>query len=302
MKLRRVTFPKLLVFLILLSWAGAAQAADRGRADAGQEEGGLLAGVWRAALVAMLPNLDGTATQAAVPEEPKRAMPDEVDDGDPLEPINRWTEAFNELVDAHVLDPAYQFYVHRVPLAVQRGVSNVFRNLHEPITAVSAALEGDMENATVASLRFGINSTAGVLGTMDVASGLNLVSRRTDLAATFCRYGIPSGPYLVLPILGPSSPREVVGRVLTNLTIYNFIGGAFYPYYSGKLLSEYVDDRPALDGMLDGAVDSYALRRSIFRQREAALCREEPNAVPDNGSDAEPPHGVVAASAAAQGR
>lgn len=205
----------------------------------------------------------------------------EVEGGDPLERINRVTDSFNNLVEEHALDPFYRFYTGKVPPDVRRGVSNVFRNLREPITAVSSALEGDLENAGVAGLRFAINTTAGGLGVLDVAEDFDLRSRRMDLGATLCRYGLPEGPYLVLPIIGPTSARDLAGRVVTNVTIYNFAGSLFYPYYGGKQLSEYVDTRPDIDMALNGAVDAYARKRSIFRQSEAVLCRQ---AVPEGDS------------------
>lgn len=205
----------------------------------------------------------------------------EMESGDPLERINRVTDSFNNLVEEHALDPFYRFYTGKVPPDVRRGVSNVFRNLREPITAVSSALEGDLENARVAGLRFAINTTAGGLGVLDVAEDFDLRSRRMDLGATLCRYGLPEGPYLVLPIVGPTSARDLAGRVVTNVTIYNFAGNLFYPYYGGKQLSEYVDTRPDIDMALTGAVDAYARKRSIFRQSEAVLCRQ---AVPEGDS------------------
>lgn len=195
--------------------------------------------------------------------------------GDPLERVNRLTYAFNLRVEQLALDPLYRFYVQALPPPLRRGAYNFFQNLQEPVLAASAGLEGDFENAGIASLRFVVNSTAGVLGLMDVARHFRLRSRKTDLSATLCRYGVPGGPYLVLPVLGPSSARDLVGRVATNMTLYAALGSLFYPYYSGKLLTEYVDERPDLDMAMAGAIDPYVRNRAIFRQREADRCREE---------------------------
>lgn len=195
--------------------------------------------------------------------------------GDPLERVNRLTYDFNLRVERLALDPLYRFYVQALPPPLQRGAYNFFQNLQEPVVAASAGLEGDFENAGLASLRFAVNSTAGVLGLMDVARHFRLRSRKTDLSATLCRYGVPGGPYLVLPVLGPSSARDLVGRMATNLTIYAALGSLFYPYYSGKLLTEYVDERPELDMAMAGSIDPYVRNRAIFRQREAERCREE---------------------------
>ncbi|MGE0254891.1 MAG: VacJ family lipoprotein [Alphaproteobacteria bacterium] len=241
-------------------------------------------GRWRTAVALALALTAGFARPALAED---RALPSREDigaltdqilreagSGDPLEPLNRLTDSFNNLVEEHALDPFYRFYTGKVPSEVRKGVSNVFRNLREPITAVSSALEGDLANAGVAGMRFALNSTVGGLGVLDVAEDFGLQSRRMDLGATLCRYGIPEGPYLVLPIIGPTSARDLVGRVTTNITIYSFAGALFYPYYGGKQLSEYVDQRPDVDLAMTGAVDAYARKRSIFRQSEAVLCRE----------------------------
>lgn len=195
--------------------------------------------------------------------------------GDPLERANRLVYAFNLLVEAHALDPFYRFYVRTLPPSLQYGVYNFFQNLQEPVVAASWGLEGELGNAGRAGLRFAVNSTAGVLGVMDVARHFRLERRKTDLSATLCRYGLPGGPYLVLPVLGPSSLRDLAGRMATNVTLYAAVGSLFYPYYSGKLLTEYVEERPEMDLALAGAVDSYVRNRAIFRQREAERCREE---------------------------
>jgi|GEM_PF-1126341 len=219
--------------------------------------------------------------------------------GDPLEPVNRFTYAFNLLIEDVALDPFYRLYVRVLPEPVQQGAYNVFQNLQEPVVAASWGLEGELGNAGRAGLRFAVNSTAGVLGLMDVARHFRLERRKTDLSATLCRYGVPSGPYLVLPVLGPSSGRDLVGRVATNLTIYAALGPLFYPYYSGKLLTEYVEERPEMDMALAGAVDGYIRNRAIFRQREAERCREETPEAADYrllGSDEEGPEAGDAAN------
>lgn len=195
---------------------------------------------------------------------------------DPLESINRKVDSFNDKIDEIALIPAYIFYNETVPKNIRSGVSNFFRNLYEPIIATSALLQGDFRNAGIATLRFGINTTAGVLGVMDVAKNFELESNWTDLGATFCHYGAPSGPYLVLPILGPTNVRKLAGRTLSLYAIYFGIGAtSFYPYYTGRLLSEYIDDRPGMDFMIQGAVDPYAVRRSVFWQTEDLKCHQD---------------------------
>lgn len=207
--------------------------------------------------------------------ETARSLANKFEGEDPLESINRKVDSFNDKIDEIALIPAYIFYNETVPKNIRSGVSNFFRNLYEPIIATSALFQGDFRNAGIATLRFGINTTAGVLGVMDVAANFELESNWTDLGAAFCHYGVPSGPYLVLPILGPTNVRKLAGRTLSLYGIYFGIGAtSFYPYYTGRLLSEYIDDRPGMDFMIRGAVDPYAVRRSVFWQTEDLKCHQ----------------------------
>lgn len=206
---------------------------------------------------------------------------EELEQGDPFERLNRATYRFNLLVESLALDPPYRLYRDRMPQPLQRGVYNFFQNLQEPVFAATAVLEGDLRNAGVAGLRFTVNSTAGLLGLMDVARHFELQTRKTDLGALLCRYGAPAGPYLVLPVLGSSSVRDLTGRVATNSLLYGLIGNLFVPYYAGKLASEYVHDRPGLDQAMAGAIDPYVRNRALFRQREAGRCGEEPESARD---------------------
>lgn len=194
---------------------------------------------------------------------------------DPLEPVNRAVFAFNLLLEDYALDPAYRAYVAVTPPLAQRGAYNFLQNLQQPLVAVSSGLGGDLDNAGNAGLRFLVNSTAGVFGVMDVARHFDLEARPVDLGAALCRHGLPDGPYIVLPLLGPASLRSMTGKVLTHATLVGLLGPLLYPIYSSKRFTEYVEERPELDFTMAGALDAYVRERAIFRQREAARCLGE---------------------------
>ena len=132
---------------------------------------------------------------------------------DPLEKINRGVFWFNEQADRFVIKPVAKGYDWALPKPVKRGVSNVFDNLFTPVVAVSDLLQGNFQESAEDVGRFVVNSTVGVVGVFDVATGWGLEKRREDIGQAFGAWGIGSGPYLVLPILGPSSVRDGVGLV-----------------------------------------------------------------------------------------
>jgi phospholipid-binding lipoprotein MlaA len=132
-------------------------------------------------------------------------------DGDPFESINRAIYTFNAAFASEVSAPVADAYRSMLPTEVQTGVSNFFTNLREPVTIVGSALEGDYSNSGNAAMRFAINSTAGIGGAFDVATAMSWTARPIDLGTVLCRYNVGTGPYLVLPFIGPSNFRDMVG-------------------------------------------------------------------------------------------
>lgn len=153
---------------------------------------------------------------------------------DPLEPLNRATYAFNVAFVAVVAEPVISAYRSGVPTAVQTGIDNVFTNLREPLTAISSGVQGDLNNLGLSVGRFAINTTAGIGGIFDVASRIGWVSRPEDLGAAFCSYGVPTGPYLVLPFVGPTTAREAAGTVAT----YGITYGVAHDYTLGYVVAD----------------------------------------------------------------
>ncbi len=132
---------------------------------------------------------------------------------DPWEPFNRKMFAFNDAVDTWVLVPLASAWDLFLPDPVQRGFSRFRENLASPIDFANNLLQGKGEAALVVMGRFVLNSTAGLGGVLDPASELGFPAKPEDLGQTLGVWGVPSGPYLVLPFWGPSSPRDLVGRI-----------------------------------------------------------------------------------------
>lgn len=130
---------------------------------------------------------------------------------DPLEPINRGIYHFNDGVDNVLLRPAAEVYRGVLPPFVRTGVSNFFSNINDIIVALNNLLQAKFLNAISDVGRIVVNTTAGLLGVIDVATEIGLEKHHEDFGQTLGFWGIGDGPYLVLPILGPSSLRDTVG-------------------------------------------------------------------------------------------
>jgi phospholipid-binding lipoprotein MlaA len=145
--------------------------------------------------------LDGCATTGAS------------DDPDPNEPANRDVFAFNQGLDRNVLRPVAEGYVADVPAPVRSCVSNVFSNLGDIFTSANQLLQGEPGKAVSDISRFGINTTVGVLGCFDPASSMGLEKHKRDFGETLALWGAPPGPFVVLPLFGPSTVRDAIGLV-----------------------------------------------------------------------------------------
>lgn len=130
---------------------------------------------------------------------------------DPFEPMNRAIFGFNEVVDENVLKPVAKTYKYITPDPVETGVSNFFSNIGEVSTIANDVLQLKFNQAGHDILRFSINTTLGVLGIFDVASSMGLKKNKEDFGQTLGYWGMPQGPYLVLPFFGASSFRDAPG-------------------------------------------------------------------------------------------
>jgi phospholipid-binding lipoprotein MlaA len=132
---------------------------------------------------------------------------------DPWEPMNRKIYRFNKTLDKAVLKPVAKGYERIMPELLSRGVTNFFENIDDMYTLLNDLLQLKLPEAANDGARVAWNSTAGLAGLVDVASGMDLDKREEDLGLTMAHYGVGSGPYLVLPFLGPSTVRDGIGDV-----------------------------------------------------------------------------------------
>lgn len=135
---------------------------------------------------------------------------------DPFEGWNRGVFAFNETVDKAALEPAARAYRAATPSLFREGVSNVLSNLRQPVVFVNSVLQGNANASGETFGRFLINSTVGVVGIFDVASTLGVKEHREDFGQTLGVWGVEEGPFLMLPVLGPSNARDLVGMGVDN--------------------------------------------------------------------------------------
>ncbi|MCC5858389.1 MAG: VacJ family lipoprotein [Ectothiorhodospiraceae bacterium] len=195
-------------------------------------------------------------------------MPDE-QVHDPLENVNRRIYAFNEQLDRYIAKPAADAYVFVTPRFARRGVTNFFDNARYPGTVVNGALQGKWGQAGRDSGRFLLNSTIGLLGLFDVATPLGLEQHNEDFGQTLAVWGTPEGTYLVLPVMGPSTTRDVhdypVGMA-TNVVTY--LGGwaLIGPLYALDLVNLRANLDQAARFRSEAALDEYVFTRSAYRQ------------------------------------
>ena len=143
------------------------------------------------------------------------------DINDPLEDINRITFEFNESLDRNFLKPVAETY-SKSPKLIKKGVTNFFNNLEEVETTVNQVLQGKPMLALNDLTRFVINSTIGLGGFIDIATKIGLTRHEEDFDQTLALWGVPSGPYIMLPALGPSSLRDTLSRPFTSFLSVTF--------------------------------------------------------------------------------
>ena len=140
---------------------------------------------------------------------------------DPLEDLNRKTYEFNEKLDSTILKPTAELY-SKFPPKVKQGVTNFFNNLEEIDTSVNQLLQGKPKKSLNDFTRFVINSTIGIGGLFDVASKMGLERHEEDFGQTLAVWGVPEGPYIMLPFLGPSTLRDTASRPVSSFLSVTF--------------------------------------------------------------------------------
>jgi phospholipid-binding lipoprotein MlaA len=227
-----------------------------------------------AAVVGLLLLCPGCATSSSDPPSA-----DEADsDNDPAEGVNRAIFKANLAADHAVMRPVAQAYTDHVPEVVQTGVHNVVQNLKEPAVALNDLLQGNVKHAWESAQRLAVNTTVGAAGMVDVAAKWGLPPHKADFGQTLAVWGVGEGPFVELPLLGPSNPRDALGTAVDMaLNPLTFVGGAPATYASVATGgANFVDVRAQhlhdLDELEHNSLDYYAALRSVYRQhREAEI-------------------------------
>ena len=194
---------------------------------------------------------------------------------DPYEPANRFFYRVNDSLDTYVLRPVAVGYRAVVPGAVRTPIHNLLVNLAAPTAFANEVIEAHPRKAGDMAMRFLINSTAGVGGLFDVAASAGYPDHDVDFGMTLAMWGVGEGPFLFLPVLGPSNPRDATGFGtqfgLDPLTYASFGGSATLGFSRAAVGA--VDTRERLIDQVDsikrGALDPYATFRSLYRQNRA---------------------------------
>jgi phospholipid-binding lipoprotein MlaA len=222
---------------------------------------------------------------ATVPENDPQALAAYEEANDPLEPMNRYFFEVNYALDELFLKPLAGWYYIALPNPAQDGVRNFLRNLSSPVIFANDLFQGETDRAGTTLIRFLVNSTIGIVGLIDVAGEMGYPYHDEDFGQTMAVAGVDEGPYLVLPLLGPSNPRDAGGRVVDI-----FLDPLTYITYGNDTLAELMYVRAGLtavdararnlktfDEIRAGSLDYYATIRSLYRQRRNDAIRNGEN-------------------------
>jgi phospholipid-binding lipoprotein MlaA len=192
--------------------------------------------------------------------------------------VNRAIFKANVAADHAVMRPVAQAYLDHVPEGIQKSVHNVVQNLKEPTVAVNQALQGNIKHAWESVQRLAVNSTVGIAGIFDVATEWGVPSHNADFGQTLAVWGVGEGPFVQLPLLGPSNTRDAVGTAVDMaMNPLTFVGGAPATYAGVATGGANIVDTRArhlhdLDELERNSIDYYAALRSVYRQhREAEI-------------------------------
>ena len=204
------------------------------------------------------------------------ALSDTATPRDVLEPFNRLMFGFNTLVVDYIVDPAARVLGDVTPAFVQRISSNIYENISEPAFVFTNLLAGHTRDASVSVGRFAVNSTIGIGGIFDVATPIGLERRTTEFSEATCKLGVPPGPYLILPLIGPTNvfsggllgvTLAVEWYVLSPVSAALAVGNAIVGVGVAAASLRHVRDIPQ-----DPHPDHYALQQEAFWDYVKAGC------------------------------
>jgi phospholipid-binding lipoprotein MlaA len=208
---------------------------------------------------------------------------------DPFEPLNRKIFDFNLFVDRVALKPVAKAYVAVIPQVGRDAIRNFLDNLNQPIIFGNNLLQGQFKRAHDTFARFLTNTTLGLGGFIDIATRAGVPKQTGDFGQTLYSWGVPDGPYLVLPIFGPSDPRDAVGMGVDGFADpWNRMATNYHYWYMGLIRGavDGIDLRArnlqTIDELQRNAIDFYAELRSLWRQHRASELRHgEPAPIPE---------------------
>jgi len=222
---------------------------------------------------------------------------------DPLEPLNRKIFAFNDAVDTYAIQPVARGYVAITPVQVRTGIGNVFSNLEDAWIGVNDLLQGKATDALSDVGRLLLNSTAGLLGVFDVATDVGLEKHDEDLGQTLGVWGVGPGPYLVLPLLGPSSVRDTSNLVSSFIDPINLVERI--PVRNSIKALKIIDARAQLlnagQALDEAALDKYLFMRDFYlKRRQSQIYDGNPPREKDDDAEAmRPPYRIEPLTATA---
>jgi phospholipid-binding lipoprotein MlaA len=199
---------------------------------------------------------------------------------DPFEGWNRGAQKFNDNLDEYIMEPVAKGYRWITPAFVDRGVTNFFNNIDDIGVTLNDFMQFKFAQGGVDTGRFLINTTAGIGGFVDIAAMINMPRHDEDFDQTLGVWGVPMGPYLVIPFLGPSSPRGVAGLAgdaLMNPITYAFLPseGIYSAIASGLSATDAIDERADLleeeDIASEAAIDRYDYFKNAYLQHREFL-------------------------------
>ncbi|MEY4769048.1 MAG: hypothetical protein RL637_1687 [Pseudomonadota bacterium] len=199
---------------------------------------------------------------------------------DPYEEVNRSIYDFNNSVDEYVAAPVADAYLWATPVVVQQGIGNFFNNLKDINVFFNDFLQAKFDQGLEDTGRFLVNTTVGLGGLFDIATDIGLVKHDEDFDQTMAIWGVPQGPYLVIPLLGPSTGRGVPGTVLdTALNPSSYVG---VPVRALELVHLRANAKASLNTIKESALDPYVFTRDAFLQRRNYLINDGKQTAEEN--------------------
>ena len=208
---------------------------------------------------------------------------------DPMEPLNRRILDFNLFLDRILLKPVTKVYIAIVPEEGRDAMRRALDNMKEPVVVINNVLQGDLERAGITVERFVVNSTLGIGGLVDIAKHWQLEKQTGDFGQTLFVWGLDEGPYVMLPLLGPSNPRDAIGMGIdAYIDPFSYLASAkgLDEIQITRFVLGGIEDRArvidVLDDLQKNSLDFYAQLRSLSQQKRAAELRH--GAAPQPGA------------------